>query len=280
MRFRRALVACALCLGALPVAAPAQARPSEDNRWALLIGIEQYQGQTQDIVGGAGDVSLMRDLLIRNGWSAERIRTLTNGQATASAIREGLEWIASHCGSPSSRCVVHYTGHTKQISTGEGGEGLHEYLWPTDNKFISDTEFSGYIRRLKGHAWINVAACEAAGFDNGISSPKRLFTAASGELEKAYEHPGWRTSIWNGLLVRDAILEGKGDADGNGTVSLAEAFSYGAEHAPRLTAREATGPQHPYTAGGNLHDWFSTAQSPATSTAAGGPNCLLGLICL
>ncbi|MBW3591902.1 MAG: caspase family protein [Actinobacteria bacterium] len=274
LRFRRTLAACALCLGAVPVAAPAQAGPSQEDRWALLIGIEQYQGRTQDIVGGVGDVSHMSELLTRNGWRVERIRTLTNEQATASAIRGGLEWIASNCGSPSSRCVVHYTGHTKRISTGEGGEGLHEYLWPTDNKFISDTEFAGYMRRLNGHAWINVSACHAAGFDNGISSPKRLFTGASGEHEKAYEHPGWRTSVWNGLLVRDAILEGRGDANGDGNVSLAEAFSYGAAHAPKLTAGQATGPQHPYTAGSNLHDWFPTPQP------AGGSNCLLGLICL
>lgn len=280
MRFRRSLVACALCLGAAPVAAPAQAVPSQEDRWALLIGVEQYQGRTQDLVGGEGDVRLMRELLISNGWRSERIRTLTNHQATASGIRAGLEWIASNCGSPSSRCVVHYTGHTKQISTGEGGERLHEYLWPTDNKFISDTEFAGYMRRLNGHAWVNISACEAAGFDDGISSPKRLFTGASGEYEKAYEHPGWRTSIWNGLLVRDAILQGKGDADGDGSVSLAEAFSYGALRAPGLTAGQATGPQHPYTAGGNLHDWFSTTRPPTTSTAAGGSNCLLGLLCL
>lgn len=280
MRIRRTLAACALCLGAVPGAAPAQAAPSQDDRWALLIGVEQYQGRTQDLVGGVGDVGLMRELLTRNGWRSERIRTLTDGQATASAIRGGLEWIASNCGSPSSRCVVHYTGHTKQISTGEGGEGLHEYLWPTDNRFISDTEFAGYMRRLNGHAWINISACEAAGFDNGISSPKRLFTGASGEYEKAYEDPSWRTSVWNGLLVRDAILGGKGDADGDGRVTLAEAFSYGAGHAPRLTAGQPTGPQHPYTAGGNLHDWFPTSQPPAASTSAGGPNCLLGLICL
>lgn len=264
----------------MAVSMPAQAGPAESDRWALLIGIEQYQGRTQDIVGGQGDVNLMRDLLVRNGWSGERIRTLTNHQATASAIRQGLEWIAGNCASPSSRCVVHYTGHTKRIHTGEGGEGLHEYLWPTDNRFISDTEFAGYMRRLNGHAWINVAACHAAGFDNGISSQKRVFTAASHEHEKAYEHPGWRTSIWNGLLVRDGLLGGQGDTNGDGHVTLAEAFSYGAEQAPRLTARQSTGAQNPYTAGGNLHEWFAPTASTPTVTPAATKNCILNLICL
>lgn len=280
MKLGGALLVCVLGVALMPAVAHAQAGPGGDERFALLIGIERYQGRTQDIVGGQGDVNLMRDLLVRNGWRTDRIRTLTNEQATASAIREGLEWIAGSCSSPESRCVVNYTGHTKQISTGEGGEGLHEYLWPTDNRFISDTEFAGYMRRLNGYAWINIAACEAAGFDNGVSSHKRLFTGASAEDEKAYESPSWRTSVWTGLLVRDGMLAGHGDANGDGHVTLAEAFSYAAEQAPQLTARQPTGPQHAYQAGGGLHDWFPASESPQQATPAAARNCILNLICL
>lgn len=279
MKLGRALLVCLLGVALMPAVAHAQAAPGGDERFALLIGIDEYHGRTRHNVGGAGDVNLMRDLLLRNGWRAERIRTLTNYQATASAIRDGLEWIARSCASPQSWCVVHYSGHTKQLNTGEGGEGLHEYLWPTDNQFISDTEFAGYMRRLNGHAWINVAACEAAGFDNGVSNATRLFTAASAEDEKGYESPGWRTSVWTGLLVRDGIFEGKGDANGDGHVTLAEAIDYASARAPQLTARQPTGPQHPYTAGGGLHEWFAPPAPPAHS-AAPARNCILLIICL
>lgn len=274
----RALLVAAMCASLLAAGMPSWAGPSRDDRWALLIGVDTFQGRTRHNVGGVGDVELFQELLQRNGWRRDRVRVITNERATQAAIREGLEWIASRCTSPNSWCVVHYSGHTKQMNGGGGGEGLHEYLWPHDNRFISDDEFASYMRRLNGYAWIDVSACEAAGFDNGISSPKRLFTAASAEHEKGYEDPGWATSVWTGLLVREGILEGKGDANGDGHVTLAEAYNYAAERAPQLTHRNPTGPQHAYSAGGNLHDWFTPPPPPPQ--VATRASCILLIICL
>ncbi len=84
-----------------------------------------------------------------------------------------------------------------------------------------------------------------------MSSPRRLFTGASQEIEKGYERPDWRQSVYNGLMVDQGFLQGKGDVDGNGAVSIQEAFNHAARIAPEMTANERLGPQHPYIAGGD-----------------------------
>lgn len=269
------LIACSVLIVATAV--PASGAPAQgDDKWALIIGINQYQRPTRPTVGSVGDVQAFQQLLSRNGFRPDRVRILTDGNATASAIRAGMQWLVDNCG-PSSYCVFHYSGHTKQMNNAGGSEGLREYLWSVNNQFISDEEFAGYMRRLNGYAWIDISACEAAGFDNGISSPRRLFTAASQESEKGFEDPAWGQSIWTGLLVDRAMLRGQADTNGDGQVTLAEAIPFATRQAPVETAGQSPGPQHPYAAGGQETQWFEPAPPPA---APAPRSCLLGLLCL
>ena len=258
----------------LSSAVPALTAPAQgDDKWALLIGVDHHQGRTRSNVGAVGDANAFRNLLIQKGWREDRIRMLTDSGATQNAIRQGLQWMVDNCGE-NSYCVVHYSGHTKQMNNAGGREGLHEYLWPHDNRFISDDEFSDYMRRLRGYVWIDIAACEASGLDNGASSPRRLFTAASQEHEKGYEDPSWGTSVWTGLLVERAMLRGQADSNGDGTVTLSEAIPWATEKAPHYTTGQSHGPQHPYRAGGEETEFFVPE---AAAPAAKAKSCLLFL---
>ena len=249
------LLATAALLAALPGVAPASPFNHGDDRWALIIGIDHFVGRTRPNVGAVGDAVAFSDLLRQKGWRPERMRVLTDQAATADAIRSGMQWMVDNCG-PSSYCVVHYSGHTKQMNAPGDGERLHEFLWPHDGRFISDTEFGSYMRQLRGYAWVDVSACEPAGFDHGISSPRRLFTAAAQESEKGFEDPGWGRSVWTGLLVDQALLGRQGDGNGDGHVTLREAIAYANPRATEMTARHTPGPQHPYVAGGEETEWF------------------------
>lgn len=244
-----------------------------DDKWALLIGVDEHQGTTRSNVGAVGDVNAFRALLTRNGWREDRIRVLTNSAATQAGIRQGLQWMVDNCG-PTTKCVVHYSGHTKQMNNVGGSEGLHEYLWPHDNRFISDTEFADYVRRFQGMAWIDISACEAAGFDNGVASPRRLFTAASQENEKGYEDPSWRQSVWTGLLVERAMLRGRADANGDGHVTLMEALPWATDLAPQYSRGQSHGPQHPYRAGGEETNFFEPEPPPVRART-----CFLVIFC-
>ncbi|HEX2053609.1 MAG TPA: caspase family protein, partial [Actinomycetota bacterium] len=251
-------------------ALPALAAPAHVDKWAVIIGVDTHQGRTRNNIGAVGDAMAFRELVQRNGWPDGHVRMLTNEQATQAAILESMQWLVDNC-TEESYCIFHFSGHTKQMS---GPEGLSEYLWPHDNRFISDVEFADYMKRLRGHAWIDLANCESAGFDvgHGISSPKRLFTGASQETEKGFEYPAWSNSVWTGALVENALLANQGDADGDGHVTLKEALPYAAEASARLTHGQSPSPQHPYIAGGEASDWFPPA---AAAPAPARKNCLL-----
>ena len=252
----------------IPTGAGALTPPA--NRWALLVGIDLHQGGTRSNFGGKADVADMKEALVRNGFPADHIRTLTDGGAKAADIRAGLAWLVANS-NPSTFSVFSYSGHVLQ-------RGTTEYLWPSDNAHIPDTEVAASLKALQGRAWINIAGCEAAGFDEGVAGPTRLFTAASQSNEKGYELPSANASVFSMYMVRRGMLSGEADYNRDGRVSVQEGFRLAAEKAPAFTATQAQGPQHPYIAGG-FGDLFLDDPFPVGPAVAPGAPAASAQIC-
>lgn len=257
-------------LGGGAVSASAASPPAANERWALLVGIDHFQGATRPNFGAVADAADFRQALLKAGWADDHIRVLTEGGATAGAIRSGLQWLVDHSG-PTSMSVFHYSGHVKQV-------GSTEYLWPHDNSFISDSDLAGKIRQLKGQAWVDISGCEAAGFDEGISAPNRLFTGSSRANEKSYELPDQRQSVFTLLQIEKGMVNGEGDANRDSKVSVQEAFAFAASRAPMVTANQSQGAQHPVIAGWDGTPLFLDAVAGApTPAAAKAKQCILFL---
>ena len=253
-------------------AATAAPAPTAE-KWALVIGITDYDAPTRDTVGGANDAAVVQKALLANGWAADRIKMLVDADATAANIVAGMDWLVQNS-TPTSFSVFHFSGHTRQADAGHSDgdtEQYHEFLWARNNQFLSDREVGARMRALRGHAWINMSNCEAAGFEDGFAGPTKLFTAASREDEKGYERYETGKSILTGLMVEEALLGRAGDADRNGRVSLQEAFAYAAARAPALSAAGEYGPQHPVMMGGDDGgQWFLSAPAPKPSLIPSG----------
>lgn len=228
--------------------------PDAATSFAVVIGVQDYQGKTKDTYGGRGDAAAFMEALRRTGWNRSNVIYLVDGAATGAAMRNAMQWLVDRSG-PNTFTVFHYSGHVKQQGVG------NEYLWSVDNQFIRNTDFGAVMSRLQGRAWVDIAGCEAAGFDKGISSPTRLFTGASRVTEKAYEEPNWRQSIWTGLTVDQGILQGAADANRNGVVTIQEAARFGAERAPSMTRGQPKGAQNPVISGGD-GDWLLGRPAP------------------
>ena len=224
-------------------AAPATAAPQD--RWALIVGVTDYRGRVKDTVGGAHDARLVRDVLLRSGWRADRIRILTDGAATGAAISEGISWLQRNS-SAKTFSMFHYSGHVKQ-------KNGREFLWPVDNRYLVDTEVARVLRAIRGTAWTSISGCEAAGFDEGLASPRHLFTASSRVVEKSYEDRGTGYSVWSGMLFDEGMRDRRAaDRDGNGRIGVHEAFDYAAPRAQVYTRNQRPhGPQTPQRRGGS-----------------------------
>lgn len=247
--------------GAAPT--PAASVPPSQQRWAVLVGVNDYAGRTVDTVGSVGDVRDLRQVLVAAGWPESNIVELTERHASAASIRDALRWLAAKSSS-GSMSVFHYSGHVKQLGgdRDRDGEALDEYLWSQDNQFISDRELTESLHRVQGRVWVDIAGCEAAGFDDGLSGPRHLFTASSREPEKSYEQPKWGNSVYSGLMIDQGMLRRAAQADADGRISIQAAFAYAAHHAPQITKGQSHGPQHPVMAGGDGQPWHLASPPP------------------
>lgn len=231
---------------------PAQHAATQDpadpasTRWALLIGINEHRG-VADNVGSRQDAEDLRAQLLARGWRDDHILVLTDRQATRDGIVAGIAWLADKT-DERSVAVFHYSGHSKKWygrDVDGDGEVTDEGLWPSDNRFIVDSELVGLLDPVRPHAlWLSFATCNAAGLaDPGLARPGRILTFSSGEPQKSYEHPSWGNSVWGWLVIDQALGRGLGDLDQDGRVTVEEAFAWARPRAADTTRRQRYGAQ-------------------------------------
>ncbi|MCW2620634.1 MAG: hypothetical protein JWL64_236, partial [Frankiales bacterium] len=232
--------------GPHPDVAPARTAPPAA-RFALLVGVQHYHAPTVPTVASVGDVTLIRTKLVAAGWLPENIHVLTDEQATGSAVRDGMAWLAS-VGTPGTFSFFHYSGHVKQLGGGT------EALWPIDRDFVRDNQVSTALQAVTGRLWVDIAGCEAASFLPGLPSDRVLFTGSSKATEKSYEYPEWNASVWTGLLFDQATT--RADADADGVVTMGEALRYSRYFAQVVTLTQTPyGRQSPQVEGDLVRGW-------------------------
>ncbi|MDP9021183.1 MAG: caspase family protein [Actinomycetota bacterium] len=224
-------------------------RDPATTRWAVLIGINDYEGRTRDNVGSRQDAEDLHAHLRGLGWLDDHMVLLTDRAATRDNIEQAIAWLARKTDG-SSVAVFHFSGHTKQWRGRDvdgDGEVPDEALWPADNRHIVDSELVARLAHVSaGRLWINIGACEAAGYaDPGMRRAGRLLTFSSAEPEKSYEDPSVGNSVWGYFLIEGGMRGRGGDANGDGDVTVQEAFAYAAPRAADRTVRGSHGPQHP-----------------------------------
>lgn len=251
-------------------------------RWAVLIGINEHAGRTRDNVGSRQDAEDLAAHLLALGWRKDHVVLLRDQLATGENMLEAIAWLARKT-DRNSVAVFHYSGHTKQWPGRDvdgDGEVPDEALWGSDNAKIPDRRFVRAMGAVDaGRLWVDIGACEAAGFmDPGLRRTGRVLTFSSREPEKSYEDPSVGNSVWGYFLADRGLRSGLGDRDGDGQVTVEEAFAYAAPRATRRTAQASHGPQRPVLVD-DLRGDFSLRMPPAarrpSTPPGGGGNCLL-----
>ena len=226
------------------------------DRYAFLVGVQDYRRPTVDTIGSVKDVQYIADRLVESGWPRENVRVVTDEQATGAAIRDGIAWLAAN-GRPGTFSLFHYSGHVKQ----HGKQS--ESLWPVDRDFVRDREVVQRLSAVQGRLWVDIAGCEAASFLDGLPSERVLFSGSSKAVEKSYEYPPWGMSVWTGLLFDLGLRQAQADADGDGRTTAGEALRYAQYYAQAITlGQRPYGRQTPQFAGADDLGW-TLADPPA-----------------
>ncbi|MFN2615094.1 MAG: caspase domain-containing protein [Actinomycetota bacterium] len=197
--------------------------------WALLIGINAYSGSTEDSIGSKPDAQSLSSFLRSMGWRSDHIMVLTDSKATASNIVQSIRWLASKTNNDST-VVFHYAGHEKPASGDRDRD--HEKrdvaLWATDNKLVVDGTLGSELNRVRAQRmWLDFATCRAAGFDDaGTVKPGRVITYASSEESFGYEDTSLKHTVMGYYLVVEGLMHRRADTNGDGIVTVEEAFSW------------------------------------------------------
>ena len=140
-------------IGATPGAA--NRAPQQEERFALLIGINRYK-YLPDLAGAGNDVALMHDLLVSNfGFPSANIQVLRDAEAHREGILDAFDELLRRA-TPGAAIVIYFTGHGSRLTdddpkeepdgldesivTHDSGRGAHKNFDITDdtiNEFLA-----------------------------------------------------------------------------------------------------------------------------------------------
>jgi hypothetical protein len=120
--------------------------PPVVDKWAVIIGIADYQGVGNDLQYPDDDATDMYNYLISKGYPASNIKLLTNRKASANNIVNAINWMNTQETKATSECVFFYSGHGTTYDGYDDGDT--EY---TDEAIVSYNLYlilDGQIRNM------------------------------------------------------------------------------------------------------------------------------------
>lgn len=161
--------------------------------YALLVGVGAYPNLSgKSLEGPPNDVKLLKKVLVKRGFIADRIRTLTDGNESdglpdRNNILQALEWLTKKV-SRDDFVYLHFSGHgARQPQDPRAidleADGLDEIFLPRDVKgwkseiqsvenAINDNEFGRYIsamRKKGAFVWAVFDTCHAGTMVRGAN---------------------------------------------------------------------------------------------------------------
>lgn len=244
-----------ILISMLPIQAAAMS--NSQSGYAVLIGISDYGP-----LCGYGDLTYchkdaldMRDMLVEDyGWKSSQIRVLLNESATEANIIEGIEWLEENCMKPKSTAIFYFSGHgdfwPDHMAVPNDDEVLDRAIIPYDGNTgtmeheMFDDDLQLYFSDFdKGKLVLILDSCYSGGMIDEMGEEGTLILASASPHEMCWEGGDHgKAQMDNGVFTYCLLeaLDGAGDSNEDGVVSLEEAGAYAAIH-----VRDYTRQVHP-----------------------------------
>ncbi len=242
------------------------AAPRIHERWAVVVGIGQYESEEiPDLEYAGADADAVYRFLTSSPagpFPEDHVLFLKDQEATGAAMREAL-FVFLQKADWNDLVVIYYAGH----GTPDPARPDNLYLLPYDAKLesLAATGFpmwdvkTALRRQIAAERVIVIAdACHSAGAQEGFSHEnpiaggfselftpsRRLIMTAADTNELSFEDARWGGhGVFTHFLLQG--LEGAGDENENGIVTFTEAFDY----VSRRVSEATDGRQNPQKAG-------------------------------
>jgi hypothetical protein len=240
--------------------------------WAVVVGISRYRAIQSLRYADRDAVAFAEYLRANVGVPAESVTLLTNEQATLQALKRVLGTELRRRAGEKDTVIIYYAGHGAPESDAGSpdGDGLEKYIVPHDGDpkdlyttglpmreietifgrlnserviFITDSCYSG---ATAGRTFATAArrAVVSDAFLARLSRAKgRVVLTASRASEVSEEREDLRHGVFTYYLLEG--LRGKADVDGDGIVTVDEAYAYVSSRVPDATGQN----QHPVKKG-------------------------------
>lgn len=171
------------------------------NRYALLIGIGDYpQDSGWNKIHGDNDVSIIKTLLLQQGFVEDNIMVLKNAEATKSGILSAMDQLRGKA-QTGDVVYIQFSGHGQQVTDLNGDEEDHfDEAWiPYDAKkkyvageyegqnHILDDELNKYLNGLRSKVGIRgkivlvADACHSGSGSRGLGDDEEVYVRGTDE---------------------------------------------------------------------------------------------------
>jgi metacaspase-1 len=164
-------------------------QPTLIDKWAVVIGISDYQGTGNDLLYPDNDANDMYNYLVSVGYPTSHIVRLLNSQATASTIIAAINWMNSHETHTTSECVFFYSGHGTTYTNDPDGDGEYtdEAIVGYNLVSILDGQLKQRFQTFNSHKILLIFDSCYCGGMNDIETSGRLLDMACQETQLSWD---------------------------------------------------------------------------------------------
>jgi hypothetical protein len=148
--------------------------------YAVLVGINNYPGIGNDLRYSVNQINAFKSTLLNGGnWAESNIQTLTDYNATKSAILSAIQSLAAK-EDRNDLSVLYLIGH--------GGSNASYEVFITPEGFISDKELAMAVDVFEGDLVIIIDCCHSGGFIEELRGRNRIIMTACEKNELTYQY--------------------------------------------------------------------------------------------
>ncbi|MGZ8336477.1 MAG: caspase family protein [Allosphingosinicella sp.] len=194
---------------------------------AVMVGVSDYGGRTNDLPNTDADAQQLFDSLREAGLLHPASVVLTNEQATTKAVADAFARVAAQAG-PNDLFLFFFSGHGDQIDIAANArelDGRSETIELYDAA-MTDAELEPLFQRVRGRmAMVVIDACYAGGFRNLVDRPNVMGLFSSEEDLTSLVADRFKAGGFLSYFLR-AGMGGDADEDGDRIVTTGELATY------------------------------------------------------
>jgi hypothetical protein len=201
-------------------------------KWAVIIGIADYSGRSNDLWNPDDDAKEMySELVNQRGYPAGNVKLITNKAATASAILSAIDWLVAN-EKAGNEVVFFYSGHGFRAADSEvwdsdaESDGYDEGIVSYDLYGLPDGQLKQKFASIESTRFaLLFGSCHSGGmFDDenvDLGMDGRVIASACKADQYGWDYLSLGNTLWGYYFVDTGLLDNNANS-----VESAHAFAY------------------------------------------------------